>query len=169
MTAIRVIRIYIRTISTNIDHPLSRPNPLEFEIAPDLLHGNGMHSATLQIVCDLISVYITRNSRARVLIWNWTEGRLLYVRHHSLCEDFLTNFLGFGRRLNIVSASRYIRLRPSWSKFFPYHTYPRFWVDRPLQTAFIPYFKPPPCRNISSTRHKAELASYRTPHTCRTY
>ncbi|KJA19165.1 hypothetical protein HYPSUDRAFT_44402 [Hypholoma sublateritium FD-334 SS-4] len=140
VTAIRVIRIHIRTISNNINHPLARPNPLEFEIAPDLLHGNGMHSATLQIVCDLISVYITRNSRARVLIWQWTEGRLLYDSGDGLMSSLphdTSDFALLGQNSFLVT-----RTRDSGSiALYKLHLYP---ISNPLHVAtfHLPDIKP---------------------------
>jgi len=80
------IEVYIRTISSNVQHPAA---------ASPLLRTNStftMSSAFIQIVDDVVGMmFRTDLEGGRIVIWNWKSGRKLVVSVLSYNADFASS------------------------------------------------------------------------------
>lgn len=79
-TNTRILRVHIRSISTNAIHPQAQQSPLKFTVIPRPGYpGNTASTAFLQIAHNILAVYFHYAPDRRVLIWDWTTSDLILV------------------------------------------------------------------------------------------
>ncbi|KAF8192052.1 hypothetical protein BJ912DRAFT_275484 [Pholiota molesta] len=79
MTATRIVRIHIWTISTNTIHPRAHQSPLQLTVVPPRHKSNTIHHTVLQIAHDVVAIHF-RNVAAlktRAMVWDWTTSDLI--------------------------------------------------------------------------------------------
>jgi hypothetical protein len=85
----RLIRLFIRTISTHEAHPATHNTPsdvFQFFIPPDPDHGVSIRNIIIQIADDILAVFFSTGFH-RLLLWNWKEGFLISVRPDLVDSD----------------------------------------------------------------------------------
>jgi hypothetical protein len=83
-TAPRIIRIHIRTISTNAIHPLAQQSPLQISLPSiSAQFSNHIHSVVLDFAGKTFALYFCTFDQVRpsIQIWDWTTSDVIVVRH----------------------------------------------------------------------------------------
>ncbi|KAF9476175.1 hypothetical protein BDN70DRAFT_188071 [Pholiota conissans] len=73
---VRVVSVYIRTLSGNTPHPLASRSILQFTDVGTNSLGDGIHKPKLEISHNTVVLW-TSDYAPRVLIWDWKTGELL--------------------------------------------------------------------------------------------
>ncbi|KAF9473045.1 hypothetical protein BDN70DRAFT_886253 [Pholiota conissans] len=73
---VRIVRIYVRTLSGNTPHPLARRSVLQFTDVGTNSVGDSIHNPKLEISHNTLVLW-TSDYIPRVLIWDWRTGELL--------------------------------------------------------------------------------------------
>ncbi|KAF9476177.1 hypothetical protein BDN70DRAFT_882768 [Pholiota conissans] len=73
---VRVVHIYIRTLSGNTPHPLARRSVIQFTDINTNSLGDSIHNPKLEISHNTLVLW-TSDYVPRVLIWDWKTGELL--------------------------------------------------------------------------------------------
>ena len=84
----RTIKLYIRTLSTNEEHPLTNRPVFAIPVPQHVL----LASISMQIVNSVVGLFITNGFwQPRLVAWNWKSGQMLFVscRVLDLCSPAL--------------------------------------------------------------------------------
>jgi hypothetical protein len=105
-TAPRIIRVHIRTISTNAIHPLAEQSPLQIALPPSDRYTNFTRNVVMYFARETFVLYFCTFDKDRpyVQIWDWTTSDVIVVRHISHFSSFfrlLTDFLRIALSLSI--------------------------------------------------------------------
>jgi hypothetical protein len=68
------------SISRLQDHPEATKTSFYFNVYTDVVLGSSLHGAITQIAGNLVGVFVCSASGARLMIWNWKNGKLVGVR-----------------------------------------------------------------------------------------
>ncbi|KAL1743825.1 hypothetical protein HDZ31DRAFT_5890, partial [Schizophyllum fasciatum] len=80
----RTIKLHLRTLSTNEEHPLSRKPVFAIPVPQHVL----LASISMQIVNDVVGLFITNGFwQPRLVAWNWKRGQTLFVRAYLTLQD----------------------------------------------------------------------------------
>lgn len=111
------IEVYIRTISSNIQHPAAA-SPMLRTISPF-----PMNSAFIQIVDDVVGMmFWTEPQGGRIVIWSWKTGEMLVVSLWSYKTKLLTALLWFYRIVTSIHCPQIpatlllFRVARTWSR-----------------------------------------------------
>jgi hypothetical protein len=109
MTDTRILRVHIRTISTNAIHPQAQQSPLQLTIVPKHYREDIFGPPVLQIAYDVVAVHFHDDEgEMRAVVWDWTTSDLLLVR---------SNLRHFATYL-ISNNTGYLHIFQSLSRFY---------------------------------------------------
>jgi hypothetical protein len=82
LTDARACRIHLRTISTDMAHPLAARGVLHFSVFPKGSFANDIYSLYIEIAKNILVVVLHLDATwhaMRVLVWDWTTSDLIVV------------------------------------------------------------------------------------------
>ncbi|KAF8169410.1 hypothetical protein BJ912DRAFT_175019 [Pholiota molesta] len=90
----RIIRIHIRTMSSNTIHPRAQQSPLQLTVARKYNDAN-INSPVLQIAHEVVAIHFHHaGGDARTLVWDWTSSDLILDISKSF-DPFLSSSLQY--------------------------------------------------------------------------
>ncbi|KAH8111595.1 hypothetical protein DFH11DRAFT_1690281 [Phellopilus nigrolimitatus] len=109
------VSVHLRTISTNANHPLASAPVLKHSLkAP-------FEGAEMQICDDVVAIFIRILNVPRLLIWQWTTGKLLVHELNCLTCRFIDDFSLISNRAFMMtsrSPQGAIRVHTFWAPEF---------------------------------------------------